>query len=341
MDRVGAFFREQTPRRLLALALFIGFLVVFRKLLVLLVFFVAFERAMRFLSEELSRRAKVRRRTAVIAVSLFMLALLLGGAAFGVERLVKFFLHARDTIPARIAAIRQDALFLRVQEHLPDADTLVERAQHYAGGMFRYLAAVGHILLYLTIGFILAIVYLLERDEIEGFARAVDPRSLLGTLLRWLGHVADAMLVTVEFQLVVAACNAVLTLPILIVCGIPHAPTLVVMIFVSGLVPVLGNFFSGAVLTVLAYKAQGYFGVALFVALTFVLHKLESYYLNPRLAARHVRLPGFVLIVSLLCWEHLLGFVGLFVSFPFLFVAKRIRDELRAEDPAGVESASA
>jgi predicted PurR-regulated permease PerM len=45
-----------------------------------------------------------------------------------------------------------------------------------------------------------------------------------------------------------------------------------------------------------------------------------------------VKLPGFVLIVSLIAFEHLLGFVGLFVSFPFLFVAGRIRAEFRAED---------
>jgi predicted PurR-regulated permease PerM len=37
-------------------------------------------------------------------------------------------------------------------------------------------------------------------------------------------------------------------------------------------------------------------------------------------------------IVSLIAWEHLLGLEGLFISFPFLFVANRIRNELRAED---------
>src|SRR5205807_4680534 len=100
----------------------------------------------------------------------------------------------------------------------------------------------------------------------------------------------------------------------------------------SGMVPVVGNFVAGAILTVLAYQAKGWLGVILFSILTFVLHKLESYYLNPRLAQRHVRLPGFVLIVSLILWEHLLGFAGLFLSFPFLFIAGRIRAELREED---------
>jgi predicted PurR-regulated permease PerM len=299
---------------------------------VLLVFFVAFERGMGWLAERLAARAKMRRKAAVAVVAVAMLGVLVAALYAGVQRLVHFLMHARDTVPLRIAAIREEPLFLSVQEHLPDVDKLVEGAQHYAGSALHYLASIGHIILYLTIGFILAVVFLLEKEEIQGFARSVDPHSLQGTLLRWLGHVADAMLVTVEFQLVVAACNAALTLPIILVCGIKHAPALVLMIFVSGLVPVVGNFVSGAVLTLLAYKAQGWFGVGVFVILTFILHKLESYYLNPRLAARHVHLPGFVLIVSLLAWEHVLGFVGLFLSFPFLFVAKRIRDELRGDE---------
>jgi predicted PurR-regulated permease PerM len=41
---------------------------------------------------------------------------------------------------------------------------------------------------------------------------------------------------------------------------------------------------------------------------------------------------SFVLVLSLICFEHLFGFVGLFLSFPFLFVAGKIREEFAAED---------
>ena len=204
--------------------------------------------------------------------------------------------------------------------------------QHYAGGIFQTLSAVAHGALYALIGFILALVFVLEEEELRGWARTLDPRSLRGTLLRWLGYLADAALVTVEFQCVVAACNAVLTFPVLLLVGIPHAPALALLIFVSGLVPVVGNFFIGLLLSLLAYQAKGWLGVGIFVVLTFILHKLESYYLNPRLASRHVHLPSFVLIISLVLWEHALGLAGLFVSFPFLYVSQKIRDDLRRED---------
>ncbi len=332
MDRVGAFFREQTPRRFIALALFIGLVILFRKLLILLIFFVVFERLIGYCTEQLTLRTRLKHRWSLLIVSTLVLTLVGGSLAFGIGRAVHLARGARETLPARIASIKELPVYKAVQEHIEDAaDKLVEGAQHYAADALHFLSAFGHVVLYVLIGFILAVVFLLERDELAEFYRGIERGSLAGTMLRWFTYVAEAMLVTVQFQMVVAACNAALTFPVLLLVGIPHAPSLALMIFASGMVPVVGNFVSGTILSLLAFQAMGWLGVGLFVGLTFVLHKLESYYLNPRLAARHVRLPGFMLIMSLLLWEHLLGFVGLFLSFPFLFVAKRIRDDLRGE----------
>jgi predicted PurR-regulated permease PerM len=55
--------------------------------------------------------------------------------------------------------------------------------------------------------------------------------------------------------------------------------------------------------------------------------------------ARHVKIPGFLLIVSLIACEHLFGFKGLFLSFPILFVAGRIRTDFEEEDAGASGSA--
>jgi predicted PurR-regulated permease PerM len=332
MDRVGAFLRERTPRRAIALASFLGLLVVFRKLLLLVVFFVAFERLIGWLAELLSKRARMREKVAIGIVAVTVLGVTGGALALGVGRTIRVAMSAKNTLPDKIATIRQAPMFQALQEHIDDgADKLVEGAQHYAASAFQFLSAFGHVVLYVLIGFILAVVYLLEREELRKFRAGIDGQSLTGTLLRWFDHVREAMLVTIQFQLVVAACNAVLTYPVLLIVGIPHAAPLALMIFASGMVPVVGNVVSGAILSILAFQAKGWVGVGLFVGLTFVLHKLESYYLNPRLAARHIKLPGLVLIISLIAFEHLFGFKGLFLSFPFLFVAQRLKNEFAAE----------
>jgi predicted PurR-regulated permease PerM len=332
MDRVGAFFKERTVRRVVAIGVFLALVVLFRGLLPLLVFFVAFERSLGAASRFLAQRTKLPRKTSLALLLTFGLGAIAIFAGLGLGRGAHYLGSMRDSFPEKIAAARESGLYHRFREQVGDPDKLVEGAKHYAGDALHYASAIGHILVYSTVGLILAVVYLLEEEDLTALYRSIDPRSLIGTVFRWLGHVCDAVVVTVQLQLVVAACNTILTLPVLLLLRIPHVPSLMVLIFVSGLVPVVGNFVSGVVLGVLAYHAQGWLGVALFVALTAILHKVESYYLNPRLTSRHVRLPGFVLIVSLLAWEHLLGFVGLFVSFPFLFVASRIRAELRAEE---------
>lgn len=333
MDRVATFFAERTPRRGLALVAFIGLLLVFRKLLVLLAFFVAFERALALSSGWLSTRFKWRREWALAAVlTLAGLSLVLIGW-LSAGRLAQVIVEARETLPLRIAALREHPLFLALQEYLPDTEKLAQSAERYAQEIAAAASGVGRVIAYAVIGLVLAVVYLVDEQKVRAFAASLEAGSLSGTLARWLSHLADAVSLTVQLQLIVAACNAVLTLPILLLIGVKHVPMLMVFIFLSGLIPVVGNLLAGTVLCVLAYQASGPLGVGVFAGLTFALHKVEAYFLNPRLTARHIALPGFVLILSLIAWEHLLGFVGLFVSFPFLYLVGKIRAEFKAEDP--------
>jgi predicted PurR-regulated permease PerM len=320
-----------TPRRAILIAAFVGLAYVFRHLLVLLVFFVVFERPLEVCSDFVARRTGLRRGLALVLV------LVVGGALVGLlawlafDRAASAFETARAALPERLAALRQTPLFALLQQHV-QADTLLEAAKRQTETALSYLSTLGHWVLHALVGFVLALVFVGEEAELLAVTGRLSPRSLFGTLIRWLGYAADAVWVTFQFQVVVAACNAVLTWPILVYMGLAHTGALVFMIFVSGIVPVVGNFFSGLVLTLLAYQQSGIQGMIVFTILTFILHKVESYYLNPRLAARHVRLPGFVLIVSLLVWEQLVGFVGLFLSFPVLYLAQRIQAEFAEED---------
>lgn len=331
-DRVAAFFAEKTPRRALALGLFALVLFTFRHLALLLVFFVTFERALFFSAGALSRRFKLGRLPALVLV-LAAAALTLGlTALFSAGGVQAAVLDARQSLPERVAQLRGHPWFLALQEHLPDTDELAKSAEHYAADVAKSAAALGRALLQALIGLVLAIVFFLDEARLRAFRDTLAPASLVGTLARWLEHVAEAVSLTVQLQLIVAGVNALLTLPVLLLIGVPKPGTLMVLIFVSGLIPVVGNLLSGAVLVVLAYQVKGWVGVVLFVVLTFLLHKVESYYLNPRLTARHVALPGFVLILSLIACEHLFGFVGLFLSFPLLFVGGKLLAEFRAED---------
>ncbi len=339
MDRVGKFLGEKTPRRFVALAAFVGLLYLFRELAILLLFFVVFERALGFLAAEISTRTKIPRKRALLLGVLGLLGVVAAVAALGVGRTLRAYTEMHRSFPDRLAELRDHPLFVRLHEQIGGGERIVEGAKHYGSHAIEAASRVGHFFLYALIGFILGVVFNLEKDELSEFWEKVDHRSLMGTIGRWMKHVADATVVTVQLQIIVAACNTLLTLPVLVALGIPHIGGLMILIFVSALVPVVGNILSGSILALFAYQAKGWVGVGVFVVLTFVLHKIESYYLNPRLTARHVHIPGFLLIISLLCCEHLFGFKGLFLSFPILFVAGRIRREFIEEDAGAAASA--
>jgi predicted PurR-regulated permease PerM len=339
MDRVAAFLSEKTPRRVVAIASFVGLLYLFRHLALLLVFFVTFERALGWGSRRLAQLLGVGHKKSLLLMVLAIVSLLGIGTWLGIGRTIRTVASVQDSFPERLAELRENPLMVKLQEQVGGTEKIVEGIKHYAGDAISAASAIGHFFIHVLIGFILALVYTLEKEEIDTWWERVDTRSVFGTIGRWMGHVADSTIVTVQLQLVVAGFNTVTTLPVLLVLGVQHVGPLMLLVFTSALVPVIGNVVSGAVLALLAFKAQGWLGVGIFVALTFVLHKIESYYLSPRLTSRHVKMPGFLLIVSLLLCEHRFGFTGLFLSFPILFVAGRIRGEFLEED-AVVNSAT-
>ncbi len=335
MDRLGDFFREKTARRLLALAIFLALIYLFRELFALVAMFIAAQSAFGGATHLVQQRTKWPRKQAFFAVLATFLVVVGGGIGLGATRTIHYVRHARHSFPQQLHEIQENPIIVQIREHLPDSSKLAERMREYSETALHIVSMMGHIAMFALIAVILAVIYTLEEPELHELREKVTPTSLMGTVMRWGGYVAEAIRITIQLQIVVAAVNTVLTLPVLLILGIHHVPSLMILIFVSGLIPVVGNVISGAVLSLLAYQAKGFAGIGVFVALTFVLHKIEAYYLNPRLTSKHVHLPGFAIVVSLICWEHLLGFVGLFVSFPFLFVASTIRSEMIAtETPA-------
>ena len=339
MDRVADFLSEKTPRRLLSLCAFVGILYVFRHLAILVVFFVSFERGITWCARHVAARTGLTRKKSVLVVLAAILVVLGLLSWLGIGRSIRTFGVMQETFPAKLATLRENPLVERIEDQIGGTEVIIEKAKHYAGHAVEAATAVGHFLVFILMGFVLALVYALEEEEIRHFWARIDRRSYVGTLARWFGHVADATVVTVQLQFVVAACNTAMTLPVLIILGIPNIGGLMLLIFTSALIPVIGNIVSGTVLALFAFQVKGWMGVGVFAVLTFLLHKIESYYLSPHLTARHVKLPGFLLIVSLIACEHLFGFVGFFLSFPILFIASHIKADFAAEN-AGDASAA-
>lgn len=322
-------------RRLISVGIFLGLLYVFRALAPVLICFVIFERAFGWAADQISGRLRVKRKEAIAALLTFLIAALVMVGFLAVRRVIPLVASLRTDGRQQVEAILESSVVATVRKVVDiDVHTLTDGAKGYAMTAIGYLSATAYFALFVFVGFVLAVIYLFQREEIEEWEGGVPAGSVLGTLSRWLSYVADSIAITVRLQLIVALVNAVVTLPLLIVLGLPHVGMLFLLVLVAGLIPVVGGFLSGVVLCLVAYDAKGLWAVFVFLAVAFVLGKIESYYLSPRLTAEHVKLPSFVLVLSLLFFETAFGFYGLFLSFPALYVASRIANEWREQDAA-------
>ena len=324
--------RDPRWRRLFGLVVFLGALVSVRHLAVLLVCFVLLARGLGAASAFFERTLRIQRQRVlggllgVFAATISVLALI------AVRRLAPFIARAQVEWRDWFGALTSNPALVRVRELTGISDEgLSEAMRTHALDAAKYLNATAHVVLYLLIGLIVAVMFLLEHKELVEWRRGLAKDGISDTLLRWFGYVADAIVVTARMQGVVAIVNAVVTFPILLLLGLHHVAMLSLLILLSGLVPVVGNLVSGTVLCIVAYESKGTWAVSVFILSTFVLHKIESYYLNPRLAAEHVRIPALLLVTSLIMFEHFLGLAGLFLSFPALYVGSRILNEWKAE----------
>lgn len=344
MDVIASFFRQPTARRMLLLVLFGGVLLTFQSLLPMLAAYAVFVRVF------LAGAGFLRRRTAwseqrCVGAVLVGVSVLLAGAIAGVwfplaaawdwfhEQWRSLDDVERTLVdnPTILEIVNRFGGIEGLRERFTDEETLT----HVGMGAAAAFGSGKTILIQGVMAFFLALLYALDRTRVDAMVDAMAEGSVPRTLLRWVGYCGDAFALTVQLQVVVALCNTVLTLPVLYLMQVPNIGAVMVFTFMAGMVPVVGNYASAVVLCGLAWATKGWLGIPVFLGLAVVLGKLESFYLTPRLASQHVQVPAFILTLSLVIFEVQLGFIGLFLSFPFLYVFFKVRDDLRERVPMG------
>jgi predicted PurR-regulated permease PerM len=146
-------------------------------------------------------------------------------------------------------------------------------------------------------------------------------------------HFVSAFRDVVFAQVKISALNTLLTGGFLLIAlplfgvSLPLAKTLVVLTFVVGLLPVIGNLISNTLIFVVALS------ISLFVALAalaflIVIHKLEYFFIARLLGAR-IQAFAWELLIAMLIMETLFGTAGLIAAPIYYAYAKRELREAR------------
>jgi predicted PurR-regulated permease PerM len=108
---------------------------------------------------------------------------------------------------------------------------------------------------------------------------------------------------------------------------LPLVKTMIAITFVIGLIPVIGNLISNAMIVVVSLSQS--LGVAIAsLAYLIIIHKLE-YFLNARIVGSQIRANAWELLIAMLCMEAAFGLAGI-VAAPIYYAY--IKSELRARN---------
>lgn len=114
-------------------------------------------------------------------------------------------------------------------------------------------------------------------------------------------------------QLIISAINTVLTAIFVYAGSLRYASVVIILTFLCGLLPIVGNLVSNAIIVGIAFT-YGSPRLAI-VALVFlvVIHKLE-YFLNSKIVGSLIRHPMWLTLVALVLGERLMGIPGIILA---------------------------
>jgi predicted PurR-regulated permease PerM len=190
-----------------------------------------------------------------------------------------------------------------------------------------------------VIGIVIA-VSLSFNSRIDSYYEfSTGPQNLYLTLSREIsnrfGDFYRSFATVMGAQITISIINTTLTAIFVLAIRLPNAPVVIVLTFLCGLLPIVGNLVSNTVIVCLAFTISlkmAFFSLLFLIA----IHKLE-YVLNSKIIGTRIRNPAWLTLIALIIGERLMGIPGMILA-PVVLNYLRVelsRIEVAAPAPAG------
>ena len=119
----------------------------------------------------------------------------------------------------------------------------------------------------------------------------------------------------VNGQVLLAAIASVLIVPALFIFHIPNALALMVVIFICGLIPLVGHTIGAIIVTSVALFHS--FGSAIAILVYYILYQqIENYVVQPRIQANATNMSALLVFISVIVGANFGGLLGALVAIP-------------------------
>jgi predicted PurR-regulated permease PerM len=259
------------------------------------------------------------RRNKLLSVALYLITVAVIGAG-----LVYFSNLAYRTLP-RIAEISIPAMVGFAEKNgieLPFTDyaslksTAMDAARKGFSIIGRYATVASFQFVLLVAGLVVPLSVFLSSGWTANNGAPTAPDNFYSAVTRELTTRFKTLYASfakvIGAQIVISAINTGLTAAFLIFNGYPYAELLTALVFLFGLLPIVGNIISNAVIVGVGFTFSSRTGVYALVFLI-VIHKLE-YFLNSKIVGKRINSPMWLTLIGLLVGERLMGIPGMILA---------------------------
>jgi predicted PurR-regulated permease PerM len=162
---------------------------------------------------------------------------------------------------------------------------------------------------------VLTMYFTISLPQVIDYAVRLAPASRRNRIKALTDGVVSRIGAFVGSQLTVAFIAGIVMAIVAALLGMPSPVALGMLVFICGLIPLVGHFIGSAILTVVALT-QSILTAVIMLLIYIVYQQIENYVIMPKIMQKSLSIPGLVTIVSALIGASLLGLVGGILAVP-------------------------
>jgi predicted PurR-regulated permease PerM len=258
-------------------------------------------------------------RSKILGVVLYFLAV--GSVAYGLIFFSKQAYKqlpeiAKVTIPAVVDFAERKGVELPFTDYASLKSVAISEVKEQVTNVGRYAREAVFQIALLIIGLVVALsLFLNTRWGADDESREARD-SLYATVVRELVVRFETFFVSfskvIGAQIIISAINTALTAVFLVWNGFPYATVIIVLTFLCGLLPIIGNIASNTLIVGVGFTISPRMALVALVFLV-VIHKLE-YFLNSKIIGDRIKNPMWLTLIGIVLGEKLMGIPGMILA---------------------------
>jgi len=201
------------------------------------------------------------------------------------------------------------------------SDQLSDRLKNVGGAAFSTLQKVGSSVFSLLSILVLTFMMLVEGPRWLEFFRSITPHRHRERSDRLMLEMYKVIKGYVNGQVTLAALAAILITPALLIFGVSYPIALMVIIFICGLIPMVGHTIGAIIITLVALFHSTTAAIAI-LAYYILYQQIENIFIQPRIQANSTNMSPLLVFMSVVIG---VSFGGLFAGLVAIPVAGCLR----------------